>query len=122
MLQILGIRDVLQLQQLMAVAFKLKCLSYIMHISPAHLACVEAKQNKELYEANDAQHHPWLNVIVKMDKQLLQHMNQVILDVYNDAKIGTLHGHGLHGFIHSVLLSKSMKIQHMRDLSHTNQE
>ena len=60
------------------------------HISPAHLACVEAKQNKELYEANDAQHHPWLNVIVKMDKQLLQHMNQVILDVYNDAKIGTL--------------------------------
>ena len=60
------------------------------HISPAHLACVEAKQNKELYEANDVQHHPWLNVIVKMDKQLLHHMNQVILDVYNDAKIGTL--------------------------------
>ena len=55
----------------------------ILHqISPAHLACVEAKQNKELNEANDAQHHPWLNVIAKMDKQLLQH----ILDVYNDAK------------------------------------
>ena len=34
--------------------------------------------------------HPWLNVIVKMDKQLLQHVNQVILDVYNDAKVGTL--------------------------------
>ena len=72
------------------------------HISQAHLACVEAKQNKELYEANDTQHHPWLNVIVKMNKQLLQHMNQVILDVYNDAKIGTLSAWSWPSWFHTV--------------------
>ena len=51
---------------------------------------------------------PWLSVITKIDKQLLQHMNEIVLDVYNDAKVGTLSAWSWPSRFHSTCFANQV--------------